>query len=202
MPVPPTSDLLATITMFEQQIKAEPMGFYSTCPPPPQMGQPLPPRSVEQANEQTVIALQDDKDNNSMQPQSLIVVSVEKFCCNLAPLMWLQCCLITFFLYHTLCSLNHQIHRYLMYRTLQSLNWPNLALMGCHILCLDNPIHLLERIHRAVNRKHAKYVGKCFHRLVVTTFIWNYIRGQNPSNARLVCFIQWQKVLNYREIVL
>ncbi|XP_055711260.1 zinc finger protein 70-like isoform X10 [Phlebotomus papatasi] len=73
MPVPPTSDLLATITMFEQQIKAEPMGFYSTCPPPPQMGQPLPPRSVEQANEQTVIALQDDKDNNSMQPQSLIV---------------------------------------------------------------------------------------------------------------------------------
>ncbi|XP_055681452.1 zinc finger protein ZFP2-like isoform X17 [Lutzomyia longipalpis] len=72
MPVPPTSDLLATITMFEQQIKSEPMGFYSTCPPPPQMGQPLPPRSVEQANEQTVISLQDDKDN-SMQPQSLIV---------------------------------------------------------------------------------------------------------------------------------
>ncbi|XP_059622395.1 zinc finger protein 260-like isoform X5 [Phlebotomus argentipes] len=73
MPVPPTSDLLATITMFEQQIKAEPMGFYSTCPPPPQMGQPLPPRSVEQGNEQTVITMQDDKDNNSMQPQSLIV---------------------------------------------------------------------------------------------------------------------------------
>lgn len=35
MPVPPPSDLLATINLFEQQIKAEPITFYSTCPPPP-----------------------------------------------------------------------------------------------------------------------------------------------------------------------
>ncbi|KPJ18760.1 hypothetical protein RR48_10704, partial [Papilio machaon] len=29
VPVPPPSDLLATISMFEQQIKAEPMSFYT-----------------------------------------------------------------------------------------------------------------------------------------------------------------------------
>lgn len=46
--VPPTSDLLATISMFEQQIKSEPMGFYTACQPPlpPQMAS-LPSRSVE-----------------------------------------------------------------------------------------------------------------------------------------------------------
>lgn len=71
MPVPPSSDLLATISMFEQQIiKSEPMGFYSTCPPPPpQMAQPIP-RS-ENSDQGVITIHQDDKD---MQPQSLIVV--------------------------------------------------------------------------------------------------------------------------------
>ncbi|GBP16744.1 hypothetical protein EVAR_13361_1 [Eumeta japonica] len=32
VPVPPPGDLLATISMFEQQIKAEPMSFYSSHP--------------------------------------------------------------------------------------------------------------------------------------------------------------------------
>lgn len=70
MPVPPSSDLLATISMFEQQIKSEPMGFYSTCPPPPpQMAQPIP-RS-ENSDQAVITIHQNDKD---MQPQSLIVV--------------------------------------------------------------------------------------------------------------------------------
>lgn len=59
--------------MFEQQIKAEPMGFYSTCPPPPQMLQALQPQrsdSNDQQQQQSVII--NDKD---MQPQPLIVVS-------------------------------------------------------------------------------------------------------------------------------
>lgn len=57
--------------MFEQQIKSEPMGFYSTCPPPPpQMAQPIP-RS-ENSDQAVITIHQDDKDN--MQPQSLIVV--------------------------------------------------------------------------------------------------------------------------------
>jgi hypothetical protein len=75
MPVPQTSDLLATISMFEQ-IKAEPMGFYSACPPPTAqmvgVQAPLPPRSEN--SQQSVITSNDDKDN-TMQAQSLIVVS-------------------------------------------------------------------------------------------------------------------------------
>lgn len=67
---------MATISMFEQQIiKSEPMGFYSTCPPPPpQMAQPIP-RS-ENSDQGVITIHQDDKD---MQPQSLIVVSKFKF---------------------------------------------------------------------------------------------------------------------------
>lgn len=60
MPVPPTTDLLATISMFEQ-IKAEPIGFYSPCPPPGAM--------VRSESQQSVIT--SNEDNKELQQQSL-----------------------------------------------------------------------------------------------------------------------------------
>lgn len=71
MPVPPTTDLLATISMFEQ-IKSEPMGFYSTCPPPQMVQAPI---ARAENSQHAVIATNDDKDN-IIQPQSLIVLNV------------------------------------------------------------------------------------------------------------------------------
>lgn len=84
MPVPPlTSDMLATISMFEN-VKVEPMSFYSTCPPPTlanaqintqdqqtnvlqQQQQQHNPQNQQQRNDNThhstVITTNDDKDN-------------------------------------------------------------------------------------------------------------------------------------------
>lgn len=100
MPVPPTSDLLATISMFEQQIKSEPMSFYSACPPPPQMAQQMQARADNttqqpqpqqhsqhqqqpqqqqqqpQHQQQSVIAMIDNK-SNVIHPQILIVRTIE-----------------------------------------------------------------------------------------------------------------------------
>lgn len=44
--------------MFEQQIKAEPMAFYSTCPPPPpQMVQPLSAQQRTDNAEPTAVSI-------------------------------------------------------------------------------------------------------------------------------------------------
>lgn len=80
MPVPPPSDLLATISMFEQ-IKAEPIGFYSACPPTAGMSsQPMSSRSGsgsgESAQQQSVITSSNNEDNKDIvHQQSLAAVS-------------------------------------------------------------------------------------------------------------------------------
>lgn len=73
MPVPPTTDLLATISMFEQ-IKAEPIGFYSACPPPG-MSQ-LPPRTDSAQSQQSVITSNNNEDTKELHQQSISGVSV------------------------------------------------------------------------------------------------------------------------------
>lgn len=82
MPVPPPSDLLATISMFEQ-IKAEPIGFYSACPPT-QSSQSMSSRSgtsgdssqQQQQQQQSVITSSNNEDNKDVVlQQSLASVS-------------------------------------------------------------------------------------------------------------------------------
>lgn len=77
MPVPPPSDLLATISMFEQ-IKSEPIGFYSACPP--SSSQSMSSRSGgasgDSAQQQSVITSSNNEDNKDVvQQQSLAAVS-------------------------------------------------------------------------------------------------------------------------------
>lgn len=65
MPVPPTSEILATISMFEQ-IKTEPMGFYTSYPPPQVTPAPNPatnPHTTDQNQQQqaTVITVNENK---------------------------------------------------------------------------------------------------------------------------------------------
>lgn len=86
MPVPPPSDLLATISMFEQ-IKAEPIGFYSACPPTSagMSSQANSSRSggssgAESAPQQSVITSSNNEDNKDVvQQQSLIAVSITQY---------------------------------------------------------------------------------------------------------------------------
>lgn len=78
MPVPPNTDLLATISMFEQ-IKAEPIGFYSACPPPPPPGMvggqrnPADSQQQQQQQQQTSV-ITSNEDNKELQ-QSMSGVS-------------------------------------------------------------------------------------------------------------------------------
>lgn len=57
--------------MFEQ-IKAEPIGFYSTYPPPG-MAQPLPPRPDSQSQQSVITS---NEDNKELQQQSISGVSL------------------------------------------------------------------------------------------------------------------------------
>lgn len=71
MPVPPSSDIIGPGIMFEQ-IKAEPIGFYSNYPPP-NMAQTLPPRPESHQSQQSVIT--SNEDNKELQQQSISGVS-------------------------------------------------------------------------------------------------------------------------------
>lgn len=98
--------------MFEQSIKSEPMGFYSTCPPPPQMTQPQPQPIIsrpEQSSEQSVIPITEEKDNSNM-PQSLIVVSYVRL--NVFISILLHKYILNYGLLHQSCLCDKSFHNH------------------------------------------------------------------------------------------